>query len=311
MNEFEKNFLKEEIFKKLLKFQSSFTRPQLIGLISLDNCLDQSSHYDHYVKEINSGNIYGSYEIYEYYCKLFSEYLSLLDNNEPIYPSKEIFINSLFINGSYQFLNFSNYQNYKQYNYFLDNTLVTVTHFEKQDFHTVDQFHNSSKYLTRISKNNVVRFYDKKIYNPEHWDDSSCYMTLSSEGIVDDEFNDLFASSKFKTFKKENYFNIHKFINKLIKSGESYTNSNPTNAIYEKTVLPVHFNTPRKVFIIDILSQGLIKKEIYFDDEKQTSDLFSIGDLKTFNNCNYEVVEIKSSCNPHVEVYVKEVNRGA
>ena len=102
MNQFEKNFLKEEIFKKLLKFQSSFTRPQLIGLISLDNCLDHASHYDYYVREINTGNIYSSYEIYQYYCELFAEYLSLLDEIEPIYPSKEIFINSLFINISFE-----------------------------------------------------------------------------------------------------------------------------------------------------------------------------------------------------------------
>lgn len=309
MNEFEKNFLKKEVFKKLLKFQSSFTRPQLIGLISLDNCLDFASHYDHYVKEINSGNIYGSYEHYEYYCQLFSEYLSLLEKNETIYPSKEIFINSLFINGSYQFLNFSAYQNYKQYNYFLDNTLVTVTHFEKHDFHTLDQSYNSRKYLTRISKNNVIRFYDGKIYHPEHWDDSSCYMTLSLEGIADDEFNDLFASSKFKTFKKENFFNIHKFINKLIKSGESYTNSNPTNAIYEKTVLPNRFDTPKQIFVIDILSRELVKKEIYQEDSIQNS--YSVGDIKSFNEVDYELVEIKSPCDPYVEIYVQKVNEGA
>ena len=134
-------------------------------------------------------------------------------------------------------------------------------------------------------------------------------MTLSLEGIADDEFNDLFASSKFKTFKKENFFNIHKFINKLIKSGESYTNSNPTNAIYEKTVLPNRFDTPKQIFVIDILSRELVKKEIYQEDSIQNS--YSVGDIKSFNEVDYELVEIKSPCDPYVEIYVQKVNEGA
>lgn len=51
---FEKKYIKESIFEELLDYQRYSFRPQLIGLIQLDNCLDDSAMHDHQLRQLSS-----------------------------------------------------------------------------------------------------------------------------------------------------------------------------------------------------------------------------------------------------------------
>lgn len=303
--DFEKKYIKESLFEELLDYQRYSFRPQLIGLIQLDNCLDDSAMHDHQLRQYSSGNTYYSVRRFKMYQKRFSQYLSLLDEDETIFPSKEQFFSSLFINRKYQFLNFAR-QDFRDTRYIdLDGEVATISLFTPVNYETDKPYNTKRVVHTRIQKGNIVRFYDRELTTLNQFNNESCYLTLSLEDISDERFNTVFKASNFRIetapIDEPVEFLVDKLIKEMIKSGETYTEKNPTNKNVRELITSHYFDEEREVRIRDVNGKML---EEEFDIS--IYDSLRVGDVIELDN-TYEIVELKSLETPTAEIIVKEV----
>ena len=219
LSEINKKFLKNETFKLLVDVQKMAEKPNIIGIIQLHNCAD--THGLHCINERKYlyGNMKYAYEQFNYYKSLFHEYLLLLNDDDTIYPSKDALLETLFIHGEYDFLNFTR-NDERQTRRFKDDNgqITTMTYFNYKENDDHDDTFIPTKTYTRIKKGDTIKFYNEKLKNKKQWNDDSCYLTLSTNRITDKDFFDTFSSKKYKEVGQKEImeFTIHDLILKMI-----------------------------------------------------------------------------------------------
>lgn len=296
ITDFDKQFLKEEIFKDLLQRQHWFERPNLIGLTQLDNCMCETALYDFVKRELNFGNTQGAYRAFKYYQQRFAQYLSLLGEDENIYPSKELLLSQLFINGEYKFLNFSS-NDISKTRYINNGDDVTIiTLFSVRDFDNIQHERRSESVInTRIKKGNVIRFYSKELTHEEHFNDNSCYLTLTSDGITDDEFNNTFKASNYRTetmsIQEPVEFKVHNLIKKMVQLGKEFTQDNPTNEDHKPRRPNYSGKADVRIILKDLMGKYI---SLNFPYMEENYPVMEVGLKIVFDNAEYIIREIKS-----------------
>lgn len=220
-------FLKDSLFEDLLKFQTITAKPNLIGLIESENCMDSTA-----LESLKEGSVYGNYlsgiEAFYQYKRLFFEYQKLLKENGdlPIYPNKETFLKHLTLDPSgYNFLNFSSVYEVK---YCSDGeTEITAINIPDR---------RQSRYCYKITKGLVSRYFSTKVNTSKDFEAKNAghCLTLSMENITDEEFNKIFKASNFDFFTMGDIYPAHeinKLIKRMIEDGKKYDKDHPLNRI--------------------------------------------------------------------------------
>jgi len=295
INDFDKEFLKESLFNDLMWFQQCFERPNLIGLIQIDNCLDSTALHEFIERTYEHGNLSNAYRHYNRYQKTFQQYLDIIGDDN-IYPSKEVFLSQLFINGEYEFLNFtSNNSSHARY---IDSKegVSVITTFEPKDFSNINGGYNRSRKVhTRIKKGNVIRFFDRELTHERHFNDISCYLTLSIDGLTDDEFNKAFNASHYKietmSIRDPIQFTVHKLIKRMIELGDKYTEKNQTGEGNDIRMSSNSFQETRVIHLIDMVDCLLTTS---FQNDIIKYKTLEIGTIIKFSGDEYVIQNIKS-----------------
>lgn len=311
INDFDKQFLKESLFKDLVKFQNYFERPSLIGLIQLDNCLDCGSLEDFVQRKYTIGNFHRSYCNFKYYQQKFNHYLELL-GDDTIYPSKETFLSLLYINKKYDFLNFAPHSERDSRYIKEDNGDVTIiTNFEVKDYSKMENTWSSDrKYHTRIKKGNVIRFFNRELTDSEHFSDRSCYLTLASSGISDEEFDGAFNAKHYRlgTMDIQNpiEFVVHDLIIKMVKLGEEFDKLNPNDQNHTVRKRSHSFSDKEEIeLVLDTQFGKIICAD--FDKMIKSYEKLEVNQVLFYNNVNYKIKEIKPLRTTLIKIIVEKV----
>ena len=313
INDFDKQFLKESLFKDIVVFQQYFERPSLIGLIQLDNCLDCSSLDNFVQRKYNIGNFHRSHSNFKHYQQRFHHYLELL-GDDTIYPSKELFLSLLYINKKYDFLNFAPHsERDSRYIKEENGDITIVTPFEIKDYSTMEEKWGAGrKYHTRIKKGNVIRFFNRKLTDSKHFDDRSCYLTLTSDGISDEDFDNAFNAKHYRLSTMDTQhpieFVVHDFIKKMIELGKEFDQLNPTEANYTVRREERSFEAEREIeLVLDTEFGAIICDD--FDRNIKSYEKLEVGDIIFYDNINYKIKEIKSLRTTLIKVIVEKADK--
>jgi hypothetical protein len=313
LTDFDKDYLKIEFFKQLYRYQLYSHRPNLLGLIQQDNSFCCSGYRDYRNKDYSIGNTSTGYQNFNNYLKKFKTYTDLLIElgDQPIYPTKEMFLELLFINGKYNFLNFSklSFLDSQIFDNPDDGSYTEVIYFDIYDFHEDVQVTNFDTKHTKIRKDNVIRFFNRKLTHAEHFDDDSCYLTITMDKTSDIEFNELFKASNFTldglSCEHPIQFKINDFIKKIIKDGEEFTANNPTNGHYDIRIEERYFDMPIK---IDVLTEDGELIYVDFDKNISSDEVLKVGSTLPMNN-KYRITNIKVEQTTKTLVIVKKEDK--
>lgn len=295
LNDFEKNYLIKNIYNELIQHFQNLSVSQkngILGAIQYDNLIDEYGLQDLTTQTKSpSGNAFDGFERLRYYNHLFSNYVELLveKDNSTIYPSKESFIQNLFIKGEYKLLNFSHAS---------EVVGVSFADGEKGDIAIIGEQLNKKPY-SRIRKGLTIRFFDFPVDSHEAFFSGEHLYTITLDKVSDEEFYDLFKASRFQ-YEHDDYnryyeSSLNQFIKKIIKDGLEYDSTHSDQitgvipSLLSKEDRPYH---SKNGFHFKNMDTGTS----FFKDEDDTSFIpeegLHVGDCVVLNNMNVEIVDI-------------------
>lgn len=303
LTDFDKKYLADEAYKHLLSFQNRGMKPTLFCFTEYKNLCNESEYISHFKGEKPAYHVFKALNNRDY---LFTNYIKLLVElgDLPIYPSKEDFVENLYLCNDDSDIRMGCTRDRPRY-VLADGEFMKFTEINACDLRNVSEGKIEKELHYCIYHKGVSRFYLRRVHSPKQlFDGSEKYMTISADAVSDDEFQELFKASNFlpENYDHSIYYKVDKMIQKMSKHGDKLDRDRP---------LEWHaFNSYIKNYYDDNMTIAFIEKDgfrIHTEENFVKEQEFSIGDKIEIEEKPYLIKDIEKTQAFEVAITLEEV----
>jgi hypothetical protein len=303
LTDFDKKYLADEAYKHLLSFQNRGMKPTLFCFTEYKNLCNESEYISHFKGEKPAYHVFKTLNNRDY---LFTNYLKLLVElgDLPIYPSKEDFVENLYLCNDDSDIRMGSTNDRARY-VLVAGEFMKFTEINAYDLRNISEEKIEKEVHYCIYHKGVSRFYLRRVHSPKQlFDCSEKYMTISADAVSDEEFQELFKASNFlpENYDHSIYCKVDKMIQKMSKHGYKLDRDRPLEWYA--------FNSYIKNYHDDNMTIAFIEENglrIHTEEEFKKEKEFSIGDKIEIEKKSYLIKDIEKTQAFEVAITLEEV----